>query len=176
MRHGVTQMQLSCHHGRRRFVNPSNRLGDLVMPTLAALPHTAVSAVFVPSYLDLNSTIPSTHFPPDLLLPYPFQAVFPIAPLAFAIMGGAPVTPPLPPPSSSAPHLPSYPAPQEISSHLTLQAPLSRRGHGPGLVLVLDHYALIEKSEKHLDPPPLQKWAEEGFCVAQVTLTRTPRV
>jgi carboxymethylenebutenolidase len=33
---------------------------------------------------------------------------------------------------------------------------------------VLDHYALTEKSEKHLDPPPLQKWAEEGFAVAQV--------
>ena len=33
---------------------------------------------------------------------------------------------------------------------------------------MLDHYALIEKSEKHLDPPPLQKWAEEGFAVAQV--------
>jgi carboxymethylenebutenolidase len=57
---------------------------------------------------------------------------------------------------------PSYPEPQIISPHITLQAPLSRRGKGPGLILVLDHYALIEKSEKHLDPPPLQKWAEEG--------------
>jgi hypothetical protein len=34
--------------------------------------------------------------------------------------------------------------------------------------LVLDHYALIERSETHLDPPPLQKWAEEGFAVVQV--------
>jgi carboxymethylenebutenolidase len=33
---------------------------------------------------------------------------------------------------------------------------------------VLDHYALMERSEKHLDPPPLQKWAEEGFAVVQV--------
>jgi carboxymethylenebutenolidase len=63
---------------------------------------------------------------------------------------------------------PSYPQPQIISTHLTLQAPLSRRGHGPGLILVLDSYASTEKSEKHLDPPPLQKWAEEGFAVAQV--------
>ncbi|KAF1840468.1 NTF2-like protein [Cucurbitaria berberidis CBS 394.84] len=70
--------------------------------------------------------------------------------------------------SSSAPHQPSYPTPQQISANLTLQAPLSRRGRGPGLILVLDHYALIQKSEKHLDPPPLQKWAEEGFCVAQL--------
>ena len=36
------------------------------------------------------------------------------------------------------------------------------------MVLVLDHYALIERSEKHLDPPPLRKWAEEGFAVVQL--------
>lgn len=34
--------------------------------------------------------------------------------------------------------------------------------------MILDHYALIEASEKHLDPPPLQKWAEEGFAVVQL--------
>lgn len=62
----------------------------------------------------------------------------------------------------------SYPSPQEISPHLLLQPPLSRRGRGPGLILILDHYALVEKSEKHLDPPPLQKWAEEGFAVVQL--------
>lgn len=69
---------------------------------------------------------------------------------------------------STPPVAPTYPPPQSISPHLTLQPPLSRRGKGPGLILVLDHYALIEASEKHLDPPPLQKWAEEGFAVAQV--------
>jgi carboxymethylenebutenolidase len=63
---------------------------------------------------------------------------------------------------------PSYPDPQIISSQITLQAPLSRRGKGPGLILVLNTSALIEKSEKHLDPPPLQKWAEEGFTVVQL--------
>lgn len=65
---------------------------------------------------------------------------------------------------------PSYPAPQHITPHLTLQAPLSRRGNGPGLVLVLNHYAQIEKKEGELDPEPLRKWAEEGFCVVQVSL------
>ena len=55
-----------------------------------------------------------------------------------------------------------------ISPHLKLQPPLSRRGTGPGLILVLDHYALLEQSEKHLDPPPLTKWAEEGYAVAQI--------
>lgn len=63
---------------------------------------------------------------------------------------------------------PDYPPSRQISPHLTLQPPLSRRGKGPGLILILDHYALIEVSEKNLDPPPLQKWAEEGFAVAQV--------
>ncbi|KAF2739183.1 dienelactone hydrolase-like protein [Polyplosphaeria fusca] len=58
--------------------------------------------------------------------------------------------------------------PQQISRNITLQTPLSRRGYGPGLVLVLDHYAAVEKAEGKLDPPPLQKWAEEGFCVVQV--------
>jgi hypothetical protein len=62
----------------------------------------------------------------------------------------------------------AFPEPQLISPHITLQAPLSRHGKGPGLILVLDHYALNEKSEKHLDPPPLQKWAEEGFAVVQL--------
>ena len=58
--------------------------------------------------------------------------------------------------------------PTQISPHITLQTPLSRRGKGPGLVLVADHYALLEKSEKSLDPPPLVKWAEEGYAVVQV--------
>ena len=36
------------------------------------------------------------------------------------------------------------------------------------MILVLDHYALIESHPKHLDPAPLKKWAEEGFAVVQV--------
>jgi carboxymethylenebutenolidase len=32
----------------------------------------------------------------------------------------------------------------------------------------VDHYAALEASEKHLDPSPLVKWAEEGFAVCQV--------
>lgn len=67
-------------------------------------------------------------------------------------------------PPSNGPNAP----PQRISPHLTLQPPLTRRGHGPGLILVLDHYASVEQSENNLDPPPLVKWAEEGFAVAQV--------
>lgn len=64
-------------------------------------------------------------------------------------------------------NIPSAP-PQQLSPHLTLQPPLSRRGSGPGLILIVDHYASLETSEKSLDPPPLQKWAEEGFAVVQL--------
>ncbi|KAI4644819.1 uncharacterized protein J4E79_010954 [Alternaria viburni] len=78
-------------------------------------------------------------------------------------MGGAPVTPPS---SSSAQARP--PQPEIITSDITLQAPLSRRGKGPGLVLVLNHYAAREEKEGCLDPPPLKKWAEEGFAVVQL--------
>ena len=51
---------------------------------------------------------------------------------------------------------------------LTLQPPLSRRGRGPGLILLLDPTQPYHRSTKTLDPPPLQKWAEEGYAVAQV--------
>lgn len=67
-----------------------------------------------------------------------------------------------------------YRLPMQISSHITLQAPLSRRGHGPGLVLVLDHYAPLNKSDKNLDPPPMQKWAEEGYAIAQILVPAKP--
>jgi carboxymethylenebutenolidase len=60
------------------------------------------------------------------------------------------------------------PSATTISPSLTIQPPLSRRGKGPGIILVLDHYALLQNSDKHIDPPPLQKWAEEGYAVAQV--------
>ncbi|KAF2200205.1 hypothetical protein GQ43DRAFT_441800 [Delitschia confertaspora ATCC 74209] len=51
----------------------------------------------------------------------------------------------------------------------TIQPPLSRRGTGPGLVLLV-HGASPQSSnwEKTLDPPPVQKWAEEGFAVVEL--------
>ncbi|KAK8852090.1 carboxymethylenebutenolidase [Apiospora arundinis] len=58
-----------------------------------------------------------------------------------------------------------------VSPTLTLQPPLSRRGHGPGLVLLVDPVLdLGSCHDKTLDPPPLQKWAEEGYAVAQLRL------
>ncbi|KAK7545554.1 hypothetical protein IWX49DRAFT_339184 [Phyllosticta citricarpa] len=53
---------------------------------------------------------------------------------------------------------------------ITLHAPLTRRGYGPGLLLLVDTVLPLAPSDKNLDPPPLVKWAEEGFCVAQVVV------
>jgi carboxymethylenebutenolidase len=58
-----------------------------------------------------------------------------------------------------------------IAPRITLQPPLSRRGHGPGLIIVTSkEYNAIEIFE-HLDPAPLQKWAEEGYAVVQVVFS-----
>ncbi|KAF5388214.1 hypothetical protein D9615_000053 [Tricholomella constricta] len=53
-----------------------------------------------------------------------------------------------------------------------LQPPLTRRGTGPGIILVLPHLEdlnLRKTGAKPLDPEPIQKWAEEGFAVAGIT-------
>ncbi|KAK4225277.1 hypothetical protein QBC38DRAFT_483483 [Podospora fimiseda] len=61
--------------------------------------------------------------------------------------------------------------PVDISARLSIQPPLSRRGSGPGLILVISIEAgvdALQPSASSLDPPPRQKWAEEGYAVAQV--------
>ncbi|KAF2498322.1 carboxymethylenebutenolidase [Lophium mytilinum] len=71
------------------------------------------------------------------------------------------------------PPLPSAP-PVMISGRILVQPPLSRRGTGPGLILIVDQEelqtTLLPENTKTLDPPPLKKWAEEGFAVAQVLI------
>ncbi|KAI1463744.1 carboxymethylenebutenolidase [Daldinia caldariorum] len=64
----------------------------------------------------------------------------------------------------------------EQSPNLTIQPPLSRRGHGPGLLLLLDAELDLRKHERTLDPPPLHKWAEEGFAVAQLRITKSDAI
>lgn len=60
--------------------------------------------------------------------------------------------------------------PIRLSANVTLQPPLSRRGSGPALIIFLaaDYISQKENSSKTLDPEPIQKWAEEGFCVVEV--------
>ncbi|KXJ94041.1 carboxymethylenebutenolidase [Microdochium bolleyi] len=69
--------------------------------------------------------------------------------------------------------------PQQLSPTLTIHAPLTHRGHGPGIVVVIDeatsHSFTNGEANTHqtLDPEPLQKWAEEGYVVAELHLTAT---
>ncbi|GAA5985669.1 hypothetical protein JCM11641_001468 [Rhodosporidiobolus odoratus] len=82
---------------------------------------------------------------------------------------------------------PLFPLPSAETIHLApnvqLQPPLTRCGKGPGLLIVVPSLCsaadvnLAEVNEanlpetissKSLDPPPLQKWAEEGYCVLQL--------
>lgn len=58
----------------------------------------------------------------------------------------------------------------QITPEITVQPPLSRRGTGPGLILVVPSDLDLGPHEQTLDPPPLQKWAEESFAVAQIIL------
>ncbi|KAG4432497.1 hypothetical protein IFR05_012013, partial [Cadophora sp. M221] len=61
--------------------------------------------------------------------------------------------------------------PLSVATDTLLQTPLSRRGEGPGLLLIVPRDYQGRNSDdldKTLDPDPLQKWAEEGFAVAEV--------
>ncbi|KAK5625218.1 hypothetical protein RRF57_000934 [Xylaria bambusicola] len=76
--------------------------------------------------------------------------------------------------------LPSAPTIQ-LAGHATLQPPLTRRGYGPGLVVITpgDPPSPSESMPKDgqegslktktLDPMPQKKWAEEGYAVVQLT-------
>lgn len=60
----------------------------------------------------------------------------------------------------------------ELEAGVSLLPPLSRRGYGPGLIVILPHAApsYAENGTVCADgiPPPLLKWAEEGFAVVQI--------
>lgn len=54
----------------------------------------------------------------------------------------------------------------------TLQPPLTRRGHGPGLIVFLPPVEVLgPPTKRSLDPQPQMKWAEEGFAVVTVSCT-----
>lgn len=53
-----------------------------------------------------------------------------------------------------------------------LQKPLSRIGHGPGLIIVVEQATTTSRPISHtLDPLPTQKWAEEGYAVAEIVIS-----
>lgn len=57
-----------------------------------------------------------------------------------------------------------------LSTHITLQPPLSRRGSGPGIVLLIPKDFQKSDEVHSLDPLPLQKWAEEGYAVVEIQI------
>ncbi|KAJ5438130.1 uncharacterized protein N7458_009128 [Penicillium daleae] len=66
--------------------------------------------------------------------------------------------------------------PVKLTHNLTIHAPLSRQGHGPGIIIIRADTTASEKNERAtLDPEPLQKWAEESYTVAQVTVSSDHR-
>ncbi|KAF8519735.1 NTF2-like protein [Hysterangium stoloniferum] len=71
--------------------------------------------------------------------------------------------------------LPSAPL-VKLRQNFVLQPPLSRRGHGPGLVAFLPNNipdntnnSSRDSIPTSLDPEPVQKWAEESFAVVGIT-------
>jgi len=76
------------------------------------------------------------------------------------------------PPADEQPiPLPSAPL-ITLSPNAVLQPPLSRRGTGPGVILFLPN-TISSAESKPLDPEPVNKWAEEGFAVVGVTVSKS---
>ncbi|KAI1505114.1 hypothetical protein F5X99DRAFT_416203 [Biscogniauxia marginata] len=72
--------------------------------------------------------------------------------------------------------LPSAPL-VPLTANASLQPPLTRRGHGPGLIIVtpgtdddddVAGRAAGDGRPETLDPSPQKKWAEEGYAVVRV--------
>jgi carboxymethylenebutenolidase len=61
---------------------------------------------------------------------------------------------------------------KDLAAGVSLLPPLSRRGHGPGMIILLPNEtpSYTSGGTACCDgiPPPLLKWAEEGFAVVQI--------
>lgn len=62
------------------------------------------------------------------------------------------------------------PNPLRLDNRSIIQKPLSRRGAGPGLLILTPESYISLPDRKTLDPEPCQKWAEEGFVVVNITV------
>ncbi|KAK9343427.1 hypothetical protein V1522DRAFT_413190, partial [Lipomyces starkeyi] len=61
-----------------------------------------------------------------------------------------------------------------LAHNAVLQPPLSRRGHGPGLVIIIPETHCDISCKVTLYPHPMQKWAEEGFAIVRVSFSTEP--
>ena len=64
--------------------------------------------------------------------------------------------------------LPNAPREPLSESWAELQPPLSRRGHGPGLILFGAPPSQSSSKATTLDPEPVLKWAEEGYAIVAI--------
>ncbi|XWW93355.1 hypothetical protein V2A60_001288 [Cordyceps javanica] len=59
---------------------------------------------------------------------------------------------------------------QKLTLGISLQPPLTRRGFGPGLIILTTVHEYDEKVTHRDDAPtPVLKWAEEGYTVVQIS-------
>lgn len=62
---------------------------------------------------------------------------------------------------------------RRITPNITLLEPLSRRGCGPGLVVLVSESGAVDGASatkiEHGIPCPLMKWAEESYTVVEIT-------
>jgi carboxymethylenebutenolidase len=61
---------------------------------------------------------------------------------------------------------------RRITTNITLLEPLSRRGSGPGLVILVSESGAVDGASatriEHGVPSPLMKWAEESYTVVEI--------
>jgi len=69
--------------------------------------------------------------------------------------------------SKPAPPIPS-PEHTVVLPGVTLLRPLSRRGEGPGIIILTENYGERSLAIEDGVPAPLVKWAEEGYTVVEI--------
>jgi carboxymethylenebutenolidase len=63
------------------------------------------------------------------------------------------------------------PSLKRLALGVTLSEPLSRKGQGPGLIVLVPHSGLSDESTLHIEgcvPSPLMKWCEESYTVVEI--------
>ncbi|RYP14184.1 hypothetical protein DL765_006545 [Monosporascus sp. GIB2] len=61
---------------------------------------------------------------------------------------------------------------EQLAPGITLSHPLSRRGYGPGFIVLVPHTGTASATTlavNHGVPSPLMKWAEESYTVVEIT-------
>lgn len=61
---------------------------------------------------------------------------------------------------------------QPLASGITVVHPLTRRGKGPGLIVIVSQSGITGQSSLAIEngvPCPVMKWAEEGFTTVEIT-------